>query len=426
LCKNNIILITIDALRADYLKYFKKFLEKYPRKKFTNAFSNAPHTSFSVPSFMTSKYPPVNYPSLHLGKILKEEGYSTAAFVPNAQLLSPDGRKSRLDSGFDVYLTYLFDHRESKFRWLIERISHYAWDLLRRKSIVFEYVLSSIIDVLEKIYFPFSVWQPYPRAEVIIEDAIKWLKTVNEPYFLWMHLMDVHWPYAPPDEFLKVGKSSMNALNMKAHYLNKIWRKKDVDVARILYRGEIDYVNHVLLSFIDSIPRTFDYLILTSDHGEQFFEHNKYGHTLSMLYDENIKVPLVIMNNLRKINDLNINDFYQDVIEDKLVSLIDLVPTIVCLSGINKNYDCFCGSNLFSNVHSDIKNSVLIVGRENKKRIYCLRTDKYKIIKKEKSWEFYDLKNDPKEKNNIFSESNSIIENMKYLLFEKINENLTL
>ena len=100
---DNIVLITVDCLRANHLKYMTKTLKKEPKTIFTNAFSNAPETAHSVSSFLTSCYPPINHSRKNIADILKERNYATAAFVPNAALLSLSCRNLRIGHGFDIF-----------------------------------------------------------------------------------------------------------------------------------------------------------------------------------------------------------------------------------------------------------------------------------------------------------------------------------
>lgn len=412
--KNNIILITVDALREDHLKYFTKLLKRPNKIIFNNAFSNAPHTSYSVPSFLTSKYPPINNPQVNIAKLLKDEGYSNAAFVPNVQLLSPLCRRAGLSVGFDVFQTYLYDHRESRIRWLSEKISNFIWNKIRRNVKSAENIFNSSINALKKVYFPFNVWEPYPRAEIVCRDAINWMKNCDEPFFLWIHLMDVHWPYVPPDNYLKVDEKDMNSLNIKAHYLRNIWSEYDIKIARKLYKGEVEYVDHVIDNFINSLPKNVDSIILTADHGEEFFEHNKYGHELHSLYDEVLKVPFIILN-----NTLNI-DHVKDIIREDLISLLDLSPTILSLSGTGKISKNFLGEDLTTKNSGLKRKYIIMVGNQHNKKIYAIRTEKYKLINKDDSWEFYNLETDPNEKNNIYADDKMEIKLLKTLLFEKI------
>src|SRR5262249_34350660 len=102
------------------------------------------------------------------------------------------------------------------------------------------------------------------------------------------------------------------------------------DLAHVvaLYDGEIRYVDEYLGHVIDVVDRlgVLDQtlLVVTSDHGEEFFEHGRKGHR-NALYDESIRIPL-LMRYPGKIP--------AGTVIDRQVRLLDVAPTILALAGV--------------------------------------------------------------------------------------------
>jgi hypothetical protein len=137
------------------------------------------------------------------------------------------------------------------------------------------------------------------------EDKIK----KSGKYFLWVHYMDPHYPYNARSPWIE-------------HYDPQLLSKANppappnpVD----LYDSEINYVD----SYVRNFMQKFDLdkktlLIITSDHGEQFFERGRLGHAWN-LHQEEIHVPLIIQ----------LPDGAETVTIENQASLLDIVPTIL-------------------------------------------------------------------------------------------------
>ncbi len=141
------------------------------------------------------------------------------------------------------------------------------------------------------------------RAERINREALEWLdKTDERPFLLYLHYMDVHDPYVPPQEFRRFGTDSSG-----------------------LYDGEIAYFSRKFAELYEELQERGlledSVIILTSDHGEQFWEHGSYKHGLS-LYNEEVGVPLII--------------WHPDAAPARIASrtsTVDIAPTIIDIAG---------------------------------------------------------------------------------------------
>jgi choline-sulfatase len=272
--KPNVILITIDTLRADRLGCYGYKGAQTPHIDkiaadgiiFTNAVSHVPLTRPSHTSIFTGLYPfqhgihdniatPLDAKIPTLSEAFKKNGYRTAAFISSFVINSQSG----LQRGFDFY--------EDRFD---------------PKNQPTDFALN-----LEK------------RAGEVFTEFQNWKSTSGKsPYFVWLHFYDPHFPYAPPPPYSKT-------------------------FAERSYDGEIAYTDEVIgktLKLFD--PNTL--LILTSDHGESLGEHGENAHSY-FIYDATLKVPLIF----HWPGKLSAK---QSVVPQ--VRLIDLYPTILDLVSI--------------------------------------------------------------------------------------------
>ncbi|MBU1627571.1 sulfatase-like hydrolase/transferase, partial [bacterium] len=169
------------------------------------------------------------------------------------------------------------------------------------------------------------------QTDEVCETIERLKNNINEPFFLFVHYMDPHAPYSPPTPFNKLydpdykgfrdGSLSIQDANLFANI-----PERDLVHLKALYSGEISYVDHEIkriLKLLDQSGLTENTItIITSDHGEEFQEHNAMGHGHN-LYQELILVPLLV----------KIPEFPKTGIIHKAISLIDLAPSLVSLVG---------------------------------------------------------------------------------------------
>ena len=127
----NIILISIDCLRADHLhcmgykKNITPTIDHLAKNGilFKYAFSNAPYTPYSIPSFIASKIPPLHGNIKQtIAMVLKNYGYRTASFNPNPIIFSELFEGCNITNGFDIYdimLNYKMRCSDTDFLMLI-------------------------------------------------------------------------------------------------------------------------------------------------------------------------------------------------------------------------------------------------------------------------------------------------------------------
>ncbi len=239
----NILLITIDTLRADALGCYGAAvrtpnLDQLASEglRFDFAHAHAVLTRPSHTSILTGLYPYEHGVRDHSGyrmktgtptiaTILKQHGFTTGAFIGGAPL----ERRFGLADGFDVYDDRLGRTGNSSDFSLAER----------------------------------------PAGEVIAP-ALTWIRDRPGRWFAWVHLFDPHAPYLPPPPF-------------------------DQQYSYKPYLGEVAYVDQALRPLLDTIRASArpTLVVVTSDHGEGLGDHGELTHGL-FAYESTLHVPLIV------------------------------------------------------------------------------------------------------------------------------------
>lgn len=389
----NLIIITVDALRYDYLSIYNDSFDETLNLKnfaqeavvFNNAYTASPWTIPSLSALLTSKYPSA------IGQI-SGKGSQT---IPSQIKTLPEVLNN---IGFN---TYIFMHP-----YIIERckgiIRGFNYVIPVPYITTYRLLLNELL--LTKIWLqpkPFHL-QPY-QAEYVSKELLSLNNKIKEPFLIWIHYFDTHLPYSSPEINIKdksINKiATINPLDIRAGIIHL--SNKDKEQLKQLYAKEINYVDKNIGSLFDYLKAKnfFDnsLIIFTSDHGEEFWEHNNFTHGHSM-YEEVIHIPLIIKfpKKIIKIGKSNIN-----------VSLIDIAPTILNILNIKTPYN-YSGLNLLNIIDNPEEYQTRTVFAENT----CFYNEKkavihngYKLILDDAKTELYDLINDPKEKNPLKNES---------------------
>lgn len=431
--KLNVMLITIDCLRADHvscLGYARETtpnLDNFAKKGvlFTQAIANGSSTSASFPSILTSTYalmdPNYHYNSKFrttIAEVLKESGYKTAGFTSNPYL----SRYYNYDRGFEDFEDFLSPQIDKK------KISKRVREIVKENKILYPFVRKLYKPLLnvERYIKPISL--PYQNASVINQKAISWLEKNTSRFFIWLHYMDTHHPFVPPKQFCNSNifkiKRAENILCKNPHIVSQ----NDLENIINLYDSTIMYVDQALTDLFQEMKKldVFDntFIIITADHGEEFKEHGGFSHT-AKLYDELIHVPLVLRGPTLPVN----------IKIDKLVSLLDLAPTILDYLNLP---DCnnFKGESLLprimekENVWNEegvisetlTKNGKVAISMEEGYMLISYRTKEWKyILNEEKNKrELYNLENDPFETKNLYDKKREMARNFEKKIEEHV------
>ena len=430
------ILITIDSLRADHLGCYGYERDTSPdidrianqSTLFLNAVTQAPWTSASLASLLSSTYPTVNGVTKNdkkvssrlplLAESLKKRGFYTAAFVNQP---------------------FLIKNNEAQGHGLHRGFSHY--ESLYAKQFLQQY--------------------RYKGDQKLTEDVLSWLKkwskiSYHKKLFLWVHYMNPHGPYTHPPRYDTLFREDgLYVTNKKAptseenyHFgLIHRWQAEhlsystDVDRYVAQYDGGILFINDQIsrlynrLKELDLVRKSI--IVITADHGESMWENNWYFEH-GMPFETNTRVPLII-----KVPDISPRRI------DTVVSLIDVAPTISNILGIQPP-SSFMGKSLLPLI--EVKTERIrsyAYGETGHMDQQYIRSDRYKLIVqrpklsrskvhfykdyfagKEEIVGLFDIRSDPYEEHNLAEEKPELAASMYSQLQdlketnEKISETL--
>ena len=273
----NLLLVTIDTLRADHVGVYGAATARTPSldalaargTRFEQAQSTVPMTGPSHATILTGLYPPrhgvrdnvvfsLDPKHQGLGTLLKQQGYRTAAFVGAYPVAAAFGFRE----GFD---TFSEDFKDS----------------------------------------PIPGSGAQRPASDVLEATLAWLAApggADAPYFVWMHLYDPHAPYDPPEPYRTA-------------------------FAGRPYDGEIAFTDAQLGRLFDwlrSSGHEADTVVaVLSDHGESLGEHGEVTHAV-LLYEATLHVPLLLAG----------PGVPAGVTVPARVTTVDVAPTLLRLLGL--------------------------------------------------------------------------------------------
>ncbi|PYV00575.1 MAG: sulfatase [Acidobacteria bacterium] len=354
-----IILISVDTLRAERLSCYgykelrTSHIDALPKggTLFGQINSQVPLTLPSHVSFLSSTHPFFNGsednsemvgPNLiTLPMMLQSRGYRTAAFVGGFIL----DKRFGLDRGFDFY--------DSPF------------DLDRRQG-------AEATDLKRP-------------AEEVTHAAMQWLdKNSGRPFFLFLHLFDLHTPYQVPPAF-------------RARFPGRSY-----DVA-------LSYVDDVLGKFSAFLAQKGlwdkSLIVFLSDHGEGLGDHGESTHGY-FIYQSTLHVPLIIRW------PTGAGSYPERV--DESASLLDIAPTLLQFLNIPKPGQ-FQGRSLLDMLgtkrpesqRESYSESVYARNHFGCSPLRSLRVGRYKYVDAPKP-EFYDLSSDPNELSNLYTKHRAL------------------
>jgi arylsulfatase A-like enzyme len=384
----NVLIVMVDTLRSDHMSTYgyerttTPYIDRFAKRAivFERARAQASCTFPSVNSLLTSRYPkifesqaegrfgiPQETPAI--AEILDAHGYNTVAFSASHIVRATPSEYNPFggfDRGFDIFV--------EGCRWL-----HGA--CLQGK-------IKRQLDALE------------------------------EPYFLYLHFMDPHSPYQPPERYTRrfagdyggydfIRRGDPNPIGKMLYAGGPDLEIGDLEINHLkdLYDDEIRYFDGVFHRLLDSLEardlleRTL--VVLVSDHGEEFLEHGHIKHCRGV-WDTVTHVPLMLripgLDDGRRI--------------DAAVGNIDLVPTLLDYLGIDAQGYGFEGSSL----------RPLIEGAESRRRFAFSDVGRYRSVDDGRFHLIFDIANDrltlfdvladPLEQRDIFDPSHAAAESL--------------
>jgi choline-sulfatase len=272
----NVVVLLIDTMRAKSLKPFNPqtrvktpVLDQIAAQGAVFEACQAPEnwTKPSTASLLTGLHPVTHGAKTDgamvpkgatlLGEALKESGFATASFIANGYVSDKFG----FNQGWDYYTNYIREKKSTD-------------------------------------------------AENVFKEAGDWIEQhKDERFFAYVHTIDPHVPYDPPESFLGMYMKSAYAgqvaprktpdqLAEAKHTPPKInFNAADKQYLRDLYDGEVSYHDHYLGLFIERLKKLGAYddtlFVITADHGEEFDEHGSWGHGHSV-YQELLWIPYIV------------------------------------------------------------------------------------------------------------------------------------
>lgn len=328
----NVLLISIDSLRADYSLPNVRETETSTFStlssegiSFRHAFATGPGTTSSFPGLLTGTLPlsydglgPLSADRPNVADDLYTVGLKTAGFQSNPFL----SHNFNYDVGFDEFKDY-----QNPLMGIATQIFPRGIEINNPRLKKVDNLLN-ITELLKKTYQAISgKSRPYVSAEVITEDTINWLSQTEDPFFCWAHYMDVHHPCFPPVDIRRQFNLEHLAASQVADWYSTVLESpkelSDGDRKQFnrLYEASIVYTDQQISRIVDHLKSTGRWddtlVIVTSDHGELFGEYGSYGKPIRM-YDELLRIPLIIVN----------GPSYLSKVSDSLISLLDIPPLL--------------------------------------------------------------------------------------------------
>ncbi|MFA7692984.1 MAG: sulfatase-like hydrolase/transferase [Candidatus Hydrogenedentes bacterium] len=398
----NVILLAVDALRADYLSIFNPNAEaKTPHLQdfakdavvFQHTYSQAPWTKPSFATLFTGLYPEAHgatsktaslSPAAEtVAELFQQGGYYTQGFSNNPNTTSLFG----MNRGFSNYVELKPD-LFLKAPASASNLSLYG-------------VLRKVIMVLEgKIRRGYlRVTDFYQPADRVTESVFSWLdyreSIEDRPFYLYLHYMETH------DPFMDHNRPGIGYARARMEHPDP---KQYLELMRNAYVSEIEFLDHHLGDLFEGLKERnlYDNTIIAfvSDHGEEFYDHQGWWHGQT-LYEELLHVPLILkLPDSTSAGEENTS----------LTRLIDVPPTLLTLAGLEPGaamsgqslYDSNGvlqeNPNAYSYASNDFEGNVLQGLRSLHTAVMKANEDNPREIK---TTEFYNMVDDPAQQNDL-------------------------
>jgi len=307
----DMLLYVIDTLRADHVGCYgysrdtTPYIDAFAKEnaRYHNAYATSSWTKPSGASILTGLLPRNHHTNIRnaklpdevmtLAEILHKHGYYTVAFMTNGAMADYFG----FNQGFSEFISFPEDHDS--------RAVHVRSDVVNTR--VFEFL------------------QEYVKTPD------------RKPLFMMIWSTDPHDPYTPPEHARKLFDiHQYTPLDIDLKLLTTIRHQgfeptaSQIEFMKARYDQEIFANDDSFGSLLDRLNSLGLYqemtIVLTADHGEEFFEHKGVGHGLT-LYNEQLRVPLII-----KTPQIAPGAY------DEIVQITDIYPTILDCLDIDEPY----------------------------------------------------------------------------------------
>jgi arylsulfatase A-like enzyme len=368
----SVFLITIDALRPDYLScYNPETAVKTPAIDslagggilFENAFTPATWTKPSIASLMTGLPPLIHQANTHqsglpdewltLAEALTSVGMRTAGIGYN-YLVS---EKFNYDRGFQYYHFFPKNTPDTGFGLGLK---------------------------ITYLWFAPLILRGKPDTEDLIDLTISYCRSNADcPIFLWLHIFDPHFPYHLSGHALPkmIAGDPVRAaeISQKIRTIETLTDPAEREWVRQCYQAEIQAVDNQLNRLFSYLKRSGRYdrsfIVLSSDHGEELWEHGGYGHGKT-LFNETLKVPL-IFKLPKPVTEIRRRRIPESV------SMLSLMPTLLEFCGYPDTLDSYSHSlrSHWEKTGPVFGPPIYCASRFLKTDLECIVTDSLKYIR---------------------------------------------
>jgi arylsulfatase A-like enzyme len=384
--------------------------------RYESAFANGTNTGVSLPSLLSSQYhgrdPCINGQTV--ATVLSNAGVRTAGFHSNTLFANAVG----VPDGFDDFQDFGVRENESNDKHTSLSRQIYLKSADEIKPLVERLGIKSFAKRVRNSLLPDSALHSmsyYVNGDKLTDTVVDWLqKHSDESFFLWVHYLDPHRPYGidldDPVYGEQVNLSEIQNLMSKAGIhpssVTDAERKRMID----LYDSDLRYTSQAIARLFNKLEELNIWndtaLICTSDHGEEFGEHENYFHR-NVPYDEILHVPLFV----------KAPSYTNDVVADPR-ELLDIAPTICGIMNIEEQI--FYGSPLSC---ANDRQIIATGSFAESGPVVAGRWDGWKYISTATHEELYNLRDDPSERQNLVDQHSEIVSQYRNLipdyLFEK-------
>ncbi|QCC49285.1 sulfatase [Halobellus limi] len=428
--RRHVLYITVDSVRADRMGYLGYERPTTPTldglaadgTAWTRAMASGIPTYFSFKSLLGGVHPlsrtsdlglPREVPAL--AETFQKLGYRTAGFnAGNPWLTDADG----YDRGFQTFRDFLTDDQDGY--GLAERLR------ALQRFVPDNDLVRDWAGRVARTGCALTGQVPLEPAERMTAAATEWLTDgvdADRPTFLWIHYMDPHYPWVPPAELLEqfydeplsrldIGRLWHTVAGRHEGTAERSISESDLDAIDALYDAELrrtdDAIGDLLAVVDDTLGLSETVVAVAGDHGTELADHGNFSHAPQSLYDEVVRVPLLLRG-----------PGVPSATMTEPVSLVDLPPTLLNHAAPGREDavpDAFEGRSLFEERDGPTFTNVTYGfnpatrdGGTGEMLTACLEWP-WKLVDREgtNEQELYHLERDPEEQRNLVTERSTV------------------
>lgn len=443
--KPNIIMLVLDAVRAQnlpqygYLRNTTPFLTSIEDELavYENAISSTYWTMPSIASLFTGMYKSghglvsdgdrIDGSLITLPSLLQQHGYRCAGFVRNVYVSEYSG----LNTGFDDFYS---TSRLDVYKKIIAAISKRGLASIQPPGITRQADVplggrSSVKKHISEIIARLADVTIDSGSKYFVHNFSGWLREQrNRPFFAFFQFLETHSPYRAPLNFafkFMSLRDNMKRLDINQDHLRYLlgespMNEEDFRILQDAYDNSILYADYLISKIINLLKKYNLYdntmIIILSDHGDNIGDHGLMFHYFC-LYDTLIKIPVII----KYPAVLRLTGRLPEIVQN-----VDIFPSILSIlkSDHKKAWDQVEGNDFFANAvrrrEDDLAVSELVkvFGPDKKqykdrlsrfnRRLLSVRTRDRKFIYSSRGdHEYYNLKKDPSESNNLYAKTDA-------------------